>query len=147
MIVSIMWCLLGGLISFVPVFIEVFFIMSSIWLHHYTYMFGFLLVVFVILTITCAEVSIVLCYFQLVSEDYHWWWRSFFTSGASAMYLFVYSIYYFNTALDITDPVSTLMYFCNMGVASLSFFLMTGSVGVLSCLFFTTKIYAAIKVD
>merc|ERR1712153_201643 len=63
-IVSMMWCLLGGLISFVPVFIEVFFIMSSIWLHHYTYMFGFLLVVFLILTITCAEVSIVLCYFQ-----------------------------------------------------------------------------------
>jgi len=146
-IVSMMWCLLGGLISFVPVFIEVFFIMSSIWLHHYTYMFGFLLVVFLILTITCAEVSIVLCYFQLVSEDYHWWWRSFFTSGSSALYLFGYSIYYFNTALDITDPVSTLMYFCNMGVASLSFFLITGAVGVLSCLFFTTKIYAAIKVD
>jgi transmembrane 9 superfamily protein 2/4 len=146
-IVSVMWCLVGGLISFVPVFIEVFFIMSSIWLHHYTYMFGFLLVVFLILTITCAEVAIVLCYFQLVSEDYHWWWRSFFTAGSSAVYLFVYSVYYFYGALEITDPVSTLMYFCNMGVASLTFFLITGAVGLLSCLYFTQKIYAAIKVD
>jgi len=25
------------------------------------------------------------------SEDYHWWWRSFFTSGSSAVYMFLYS--------------------------------------------------------
>jgi transmembrane 9 superfamily member 2/4 len=37
------------------------------------YLFGFLCLVAVILTITCAEITIVLCYFQLCSEDYHWW--------------------------------------------------------------------------
>ena len=29
-----------------------------------------------ILIVTCAEIAIVMCYFQLCSEDYHWWWRS-----------------------------------------------------------------------
>ncbi len=29
-----------------------------------------------ILVVTCAEIAIVMCYFQLCSEDYHWWWRS-----------------------------------------------------------------------
>eukprot|EP00483_Globobulimina_turgida_P012454 UN12477 len=32
--------LVGGVLPFGAVFIEVFFIMSSIWLHHYYYMFG-----------------------------------------------------------------------------------------------------------
>lgn len=29
-------------------------------------------------------------------------WRSFFTSGSSALYLFLYSAFYFYTKLDIT---------------------------------------------
>ena len=40
------------------------------------YLFGFLFVVFIILIITCAEITIVLCYFQLCSEDYNWWCAS-----------------------------------------------------------------------
>jgi hypothetical protein len=31
-------------------------------------MFGFLFIVFVILIITCAEITIVMCYFQLCNE-------------------------------------------------------------------------------
>ena len=41
------------------------------------YLFGFLFLVFIILIITCAEITIVLCYFQLCSEDYHWWCAAF----------------------------------------------------------------------
>ena len=33
----------------------------------------------------------VMTYFALCSEDYHWWWRAFNTSGCSALYLFAYS--------------------------------------------------------
>lgn len=39
------------------------------------YLFGFLALVFIILMITCTEITIVLCYFQLCSEDYNWWGR------------------------------------------------------------------------
>ncbi len=42
----------------------------------------FLFLVMVVLIITCAEVSILLCYFQLCNEDYRWWWRSFLSSGS-----------------------------------------------------------------
>ena len=34
----------------------------------YYYVFGFLLLVYIILAITCAEITTVLCYFQLCSE-------------------------------------------------------------------------------
>lgn len=38
------------------------------WQHQFYYLFGFLGLVFLILLITCAEITIVLCYFQLCSE-------------------------------------------------------------------------------
>ncbi len=44
-------------------------------------------------------------------QDYHWWWRSYFTSGSSALYLFLYSMFYFYTKLDITKIVPAMMYF------------------------------------
>merc|ERR1712057_97234 len=84
--------LIGGVLPFGAVFTELFFIMSSLWQHQFYYLFGFLALVLAILMVTCAEISIALTYFQLTSEDYHWWWRSFFTSGASAAYVFMYSI-------------------------------------------------------
>lgn len=65
--------LIGGILPFGAVFIELFFILTSMWLHQFYYLFGFLCLVFVILFITCAEITIVLCYFQLCSEDYRWW--------------------------------------------------------------------------
>ena len=49
--------------------------MSSLWLSQIYYVFGFLFVVVLILVITCAEMSIVMTYFQLTNEDYLWWWR------------------------------------------------------------------------
>ena len=67
---------------------------SSIWQHQFYYLFGFLLLVLAILIVTCIEISIALTYFQLTSEDYNWWWRSFFSSGTSGLYVFCYALLY-----------------------------------------------------
>jgi len=139
--------LVGGVLPFGAVFIEVFFIMSSVWLHRFYYMFGFLFIVFIILIITCAEVTIVMAYFQLCSEDYQWWWRGFFTAGSSAVYLFLYSILYFCTKLDITPFSSSVLYFGYMFLASIVFFLLTGTIGHLATSRFVKKIYSSIKID
>eukprot|EP00966_Prymnesium_polylepis_P191318 4433731-Prymnesium_polylepis.1 len=56
--------LIGGILPFGAVFIELFFIMSSIWLQRFYYVFGFLALVVCILILTCAQISIVLAYFQ-----------------------------------------------------------------------------------
>jgi len=139
--------LIGGILPFGAVFIELFFILTSMWLHQFYYLFGFLFIVFAILIVTCAEISIVLCYFQLCSEDYHWWWRSFLTAGSSAIYLFAYSAVYFGTKLDIAKSVSGMLYFGYMFIISLGFFLLTGTIGFYSCFFFVRTIYAAVKID
>jgi len=139
--------LVGGVLPFGAVFIEVFFIMSSIWLHHYYYMFGFLLLVFIILILTSAEITIVMTYFQLCAEDWRWWWRSVLTAGSSAIYLFLYSILYFYTKLDIVPFVSSLLYFGYMILVSLGFFLVTGTIGFYATYVFVWKIYDAIKIE
>merc|ERR1739848_892100 len=107
--------------------IELFFTLSSIWHHQYYYVSGFLLVVLLILVITCAEITIVMCYFQLCAEDYHWWWRSFLTAGCSGVYLFVYSLYYMFTKMVMTRGVSILLYVGYVLIASYSFFTLTGT--------------------
>uniref|UniRef100_A0A453LM50 Transmembrane 9 superfamily member n=1 Tax=Aegilops tauschii subsp. strangulata TaxID=200361 RepID=A0A453LM50_AEGTS len=139
--------LIGGILPFGAVFIELFFILTSIWLHQFYYIFGFLFLVFVILIITCAEITIVLCYFQLCSEDYNWWWRSYLTSGSSALYLFLYAGFYFWTKLQISKLVSGILYFGYMLLASFSFFVLTGTIGFCACFWFTRMIYSSVKID
>jgi len=139
--------LIGGILPFGAVFVELFFILSSLWLHQVYYIFGFLFLVFVILIITCAEITIVMCYFQLCSEDYHWWWRAYLTSGSCALYLFLYSVFYFATRLELTRVTSAFLFFGYMLIISLAFFVFTGAVGFYSCFFFVRKIYGSVKVD
>ncbi|KAH0449436.1 hypothetical protein IEQ34_020128 [Dendrobium chrysotoxum] len=139
--------LIGGILPFGAVFIELFFILTSIWLQQFYYLFGFLFLVFIILIVTCAEITIVLCYFQLCSEDYLWWWRSYLTSGSSALYLFLYAAFYFFTKLEITKMVSGILYFGYMLIASYAFFVLTGTIGFYACFWFTRLIYSSVKID
>ncbi|KAL6496959.1 Transmembrane 9 superfamily member 7 [Orobanche gracilis] len=139
--------LIGGILPFGAVFIELFFILTSIWLNQFYYIFGFLFIVFLILIVTSAEITVVLCYFQLCSEDYNWWWRAYLTSGSSALYLFLYSAFYFFTKLEITKLVSGILYFGYMLIASYAFFVLTGTIGFYASLWFVRKIYSSVKID
>nr|CAG8469448.1 276_t:CDS:10 [Entrophospora candida] len=117
--------LMGGVLPFGAIFIELYFIMNSIWGSKVYYLFGFAALVFIILTITCSEVTILLCYFHLCAEDYHWSWRAFFTSGASGFYIFLYSIMYYATRLQISSLTNTVIYFGWTGAISLMFLVLT----------------------
>jgi transmembrane 9 superfamily protein 2/4 len=139
--------LIGGVLPFGAVFIELFFILTSIWLQQFYYIFGFLALVFIILVVTCAEITVVMCYFQLCAEDYRWWWRSFLTSGAAAFYMFAYGIVYYHTTLVVTHKLTTFIYFSYMSVLSFGFFILTGTVGFLASLAFVRAIYGSVKID
>jgi len=121
--------MIGGILPFGSCFVELYFILASVWMEYYYYVFGFLLLVFVILVITCAEITLLFNYFQLCNEDYHWWWRSFGTAGSTAIYVFFYSIIYFQQ-LESNIFSTYVLYFGYMALASLGLFLMTGCVGV-----------------
>jgi transmembrane 9 superfamily protein 2/4 len=137
----------GGILPFGAVSVELFFVMSAIWLHQIYYIFGFLFLVSLILVATCAEITILLCYFQLCNEDYNWWWRAMLSSGACAGYVFLYAVWYFVSELEITGGVPSTLYFGYMILVSGIFFLVTGTIGFYACLWFVNKIYGSIKVD
>ncbi|XP_051716457.1 transmembrane 9 superfamily member 2 isoform X1 [Ctenopharyngodon idella] len=139
--------IMGGILPFGCIFIQLFFILNSIWSHQMYYMFGFLFLVFIILVITCSEATVLLCYFHLCAEDYHWWWRSFLTSGFTAVYLFVYALHYFYSKLQIVGAASTILYFGYTMIMVLIFFIFTGTIGFFACYFFVNKIYSVLKVD
>jgi len=139
--------LLGGVLPFGAVSVELFFVMSALWLHQIYYIFGFLFLVMVILVVTCAETTMLLCYFQLCNEDYRWWWRSVLASGSSAAYVMAYAAWYYATELEIDGLVPTCLYFGYMAMISGGFFVLTGGIGFFSCFWFISKIYGSIKVD
>ncbi|KAI8060282.1 hypothetical protein BC940DRAFT_246682 [Gongronella butleri] len=139
--------LMGGTLPFGAIFIELYFIMNSIWFHRIYYGIGFLFLVFVVLVLTCSQVTILMCYFHLCNEDYHWSWRAFMTSGAAGIYVFLYSIYYYFNKLAITSFTSSILYFGYSSIIGALLMVMTGSIGYLSCLIFLQRIFASIKVD
>jgi len=138
---------MGGILPFGVVFIELFFLLSSLWLHQYYYLFGFLFLVFIILAVCSAEIAIVMTYFQLCAEDYHWWWRSFLTPGASAFYMFAYNILYYSTRLHMIGFVSAVLFFGYTFMLALAFFVLTGSIGFYATKSFVWRIYGSVHLS
>ncbi|KAH7289484.1 hypothetical protein KP509_30G004200 [Ceratopteris richardii] len=123
----------AGTLPFGTLFIELFFIMSSIWLGRVYYVFGFLLVVLVLLVIVCAEVSVVLTYMHLCVEDWRWWWKAFFASGSVGIYVLIYAINYLVFDLpSLSGPVSTALYIGYSLLMVLAIILATGTIGFLA---------------
>jgi transmembrane 9 superfamily protein 2/4 len=139
--------MLGGILPFGSVCIELFFIMSALWLHQLYYVMGFLLVVLLILAATCAEVAIVMCYLQLCSEDHRWWWKSFWNCASAGVYLFLYSLWFLSSRLDLVGVLPVVVYLTYMSMISVCFGLFCGAIGVLMCFWFNRTIYGALKVD
>ncbi|GER37823.1 transmembrane 9 superfamily protein member [Striga asiatica] len=88
------------------------------------YVYGFMLLVFVILIIVTICVTIVGTYFLLNAENYHWQWTSFFSAASTALYVYLYSIYYYHAKTK-----------------------MSGAVGYLGSNLFVRRIYRNIKCD
>ncbi|KAJ7568299.1 hypothetical protein O6H91_01G026600 [Diphasiastrum complanatum] len=138
----------AGTLPFGTLFIELFFIMSSLWMGRVYYVFGFLFVVLILLVIVCAEVSVVLTYMHLCVEDWRWWWKAFFSSGSVALYVFLYSINYMVFDLHIlSGTVSTLLYVGYSLLMVLAILLSTGSVGFLTSLYFVHYLFSSVKLD
>lgn len=48
--------------------VAVFDLVQAIWENQFYYLFGFLFLVFIILVVSCSQISIVMVYFQLCAE-------------------------------------------------------------------------------
>ncbi|KAH8656091.1 hypothetical protein BGZ60DRAFT_435201 [Tricladium varicosporioides] len=139
--------LLVGILPFGAIFVELYFIMSSIWFSKVYYMFGFLFLCYGLMIITCAAVTVLMVYFLLCGENYHWHWRAFMTAGASAFYVFANALIYWVTKLQLGGLAGSVLYIGYSALISFLFFILTGSIGFFASWLFVQKIYGSIKVD
>lgn len=139
--------LLAGILPFASVAIELSFIMNALWINQIYYIMGFLIIVGFVFTLSCSTTSMVMCYCQLCNEDHRWWWKSFFNGAATSFYLFVYSIWYLVTKLELVGILSITVYISYMALICFAFGLYCGGIGLISSFWFCRKIYAAVKCD
>ncbi|CAD6209319.1 unnamed protein product [Miscanthus lutarioriparius] len=143
-----LFVVVAGTLPFGTLFIELFFIMSSLWLGRVYYVFGFLLVVLALLVTVCAEVSVVLTYMGLCVEDWRWWWRAFFASGSVALYTLGYAVYYLVFELhSLAGPVSAALYVGYSLLMALAVMLATGAVGLGASFCFVHYLFSTVKLD
>lgn len=139
---------LAGSLPFGCMFIELSYVMKSMWHHSlFYYLFGFLYLCFFVLMITSAEVSILMTYLLLCMEDHRWWWISFEVSGASGVYFFIYAFFYYYAELTFSRLSSFVFYFGYMFLVSATYTLITGTIGFLATFVFIRTIYSLIKSD
>ncbi|KAK8351123.1 hypothetical protein V6Z11_A05G011700 [Gossypium hirsutum] len=120
----------AGTLPFGTLFIELFFIISSIWMGRVYYVFGFLLIVLILLV------------------DWKWWRKSFFASGSVAIYIFLYSINYLVFDLkSLSGPVSATLYLGYSLFMVLAIVFATGTVGFLSSFWFVHYLFSSVKLD
>ncbi|KAI3384256.1 hypothetical protein SNEBB_002282 [Seison nebaliae] len=139
--------LAGGLLPFGSIFIEMYFIFTSFWAYKIYYVFGFMLLVFIILCIVTICVSIVATYFLLNSEDYRWQWNAFMTGASTSLYVYFYSVYYFLIKTKMYGMFQTTFYFGYMALFSLGIGIICGAVGYVGARLFVFKIYSTLKID
>jgi len=139
--------IVGGFLPFSAISVELYYIFATVWgRDHYT-LYGILFLVFLILLIVTACISVALTYFQLSSEDHRWWWQSVFSSGNTGSFVFMYSIFYFYVRSNMDGTLQTVQFFGVNLLACFVFFLMLGTIGFFSSLQFVRYIYGNLKID
>ncbi|KAM7251836.1 hypothetical protein ACFE04_023719 [Oxalis oulophora] len=139
--------LMGGLLPFGSIFIEMYFVFTSFWNYKVYYVYGFMLLVFLILIIVTVCVTIVGTYFLLNAENYHWMWTSFFSAASTAVYVYLYSIYYYYVKTKMSGFFQTSFYFGYTLMFCLGLGILCGAVGYLGSNLFVRRIYRNIKCD
>lgn len=103
--------ILGGILPFGAAFVELYFVLSSLFGNRAYYAFGFLFLTFVIVALTTATVTVLFVYFLLCAEEYRWHWRAFLIGGGSAFWLFAYGVWYWASRLYLNGFTSVVLYF------------------------------------
>ena len=103
--------ILGGILPFGAAFVELYFVLSSLFGNRAYYAFGFLFLTFIVVALTTATVTVLWVYFILCAEEYRWQWRSFLIGGGSAFWLFTYGVWYWASRLSLDSFTSVVLYF------------------------------------
>jgi transmembrane 9 superfamily protein 2/4 len=139
--------LVPAFVPFAAVFLELRFILASLWQGIVYYVFGFLTLTFILWLVGIALTSVIVTYYRLCAENHRWWWMAFITPGALGVHLMLYSVYYLHAQLSMQSRSAMILYYLYMLLLTVAYVLMSGAVGFATSYLFIRKIYAAIKLD
>ncbi|BDD63685.1 transmembrane 9 super member 2 [Monascus purpureus] len=139
--------LLTGILPFGAIFVELYFIMTSLWTNKIYYMFGFLFLCYGLMIITSAATTILLVYFLLCAENYRWQWRSFIGAGMTGGYVFLNALIFWATRVSFGGLTGAVLYVGYSALIGFLVFILTGSIGFFASWAFVHRIYSSIKVD
>ena len=137
----------SGILPFGSIFIEMYFMFTSFWSYKFYYVYGFVLLVYVILALVTICTTIVAVYFLLSSENYHWQWMAFLSAGSTSFYVFLYSIFYFFYKTKMSGLLQVAFYFGYMTLFCIGLFFMCGTIGTWGASVFVKRIYSSVKID
>ncbi|KAK5830506.1 Putative phagocytic receptor 1b [Gossypium arboreum] len=135
---------LGGFLPFSAIVLELQHLYASLWGYRIFTLPSILFIMFIILILITAILSVGLTYIQLSVEDHQWWWRSVFCGGSTAIFMFAYCIYFY-TRSSMSGLLQFSFVFGYNACMCYAFFLMLGTVGFSSSLMFVRYIYRAVK--
>jgi len=138
---------MAGFLPFSAIYIELYYVYTSVWGHNSYTLYGILFLVFLILLVVTACITIALTYFQLSMEDHRWWWRSFLSGGSTGIFIYLYSFFYYYYRSKMSGSLQASFYFGYMLILCYYFFIMLGTVGFYASLIFIKKIYSNIKCE
>ena len=101
----------AGILPFGSIFIEMYFIFTAFWSYKFYYVYGFMLLVYTILSLVTICTTIVAVYFILNAENYNWQWIALSSSGSTSVYVFLYSVFYFYYKTQMTGLLQIAYYF------------------------------------
>ena len=137
----------GGFLPFSAISIEVYYIHLTLWGRQYFELYSIILILFVILLIVTACISVTLTYFQLSLEDYRWWWRSVFSVGSLSLFVLSYALYFYYTSSQMHGFQQALQFFGYMLIASYILFLMLATVSFISSFGLVYYMYSRLKFE
>jgi hypothetical protein len=138
---------MAGFLPFSAIYIELYYIFASVWGHKAYTLYGILLLVFIILIVVTACITVAMTYFQLAIEDHRWWWRSFVSGGSTAFFIYAYSVFYYHYRSEMHGTLQAWFYFGYNAMACLAVFMLLGTVGFFASFAFIYKIYSDLKFD
>jgi len=137
----------AGILPFGSIFIEMYFMFTALWSYKFYYVYGFVLLVYAILSMVTICTTIVAVYCILNAENYHWQWIAFGSAASTGGYVFAYSVYYFFYKTKMTGLLQISYYYGYMGLFCVALSLMCGSIGTWGATLFVKKIYRNVKID
>lgn len=159
--------LLTGILPFGAIFVELYFIMNSLWTNKIYYMFGFLFLCYGLMIITSAATTVLLVYFLLCAENYRWHWRAFAGAGMTGFYVFINALIFWATRVSFGGFTGAILYIGYSALIAFLVFILTGmfifrysfsrawqltpclsgTIGFFASWAFVQRIYGSIKVD